>query len=192
MRLLSSQEKDLCRRILEGHGRYNCIPNLIDSDLSGVLINLNRIAKIATIEIPISKINLSDDETEVIIGQVKCVSQLILVTVNLIILLEKEGYILTYSSVSQEDGQSRFGQGVGNSEQCVDHQLPDKKITELLIEYSSKDILVTDEFLRFCNNGFIARDEQRFKKQITVAYTALVVALLAAFVNLFFNLYKVL
>lgn len=191
MRLLSDQEKQLCLRILEGHGGYNCIPNIIDRDLSGVLISLDKREKTAKIEFPVRSVNLSDSETSSIIARINQVSELILVIVNLITMLEKEGYILTYSKASKENNESRFGQGIGNSEHYVTHDLPDRNINDLLIEYSSKDILVTPEFARFCNKGFVSRDEQRFKRQIKIAYTALAVALFAAFVNLFFNLYKV-
>lgn len=192
MRLLSDQEKQLCLRILEGHGGYNCIPNIIDQYLSGILILLDKREKTAKIEFPVRNLNLSDSETSSIIARINQVSELILVIVNLITMLEKEGYLLTYSKASKDNDQSRFGQGIGNSEHYVTYDLPDKKINDLLIEYSAKDILVTPEFARFCNNGFIARDEQRFKKQICIAYTALAVALFAAFANLFFNLYKML
>lgn len=192
MRLLSEQENQLCLHILKGHGGYNCIPNIIDEYLSGVLISLDKREKKAKIEFPVRKLNFSDSETSAIIARINEISELILVTVNLIIMLEKDGYILTYSKASKENDQSRFGQGIGNSEHYITYDLPDRKINDLMVEYFSKDILVTSEFARFCNNGFIARDEQRFKKQIGIAYTALVVALFAAFVNLFFNLYKVL
>lgn len=192
MRLLSDQEKQLCLRILEGHGGYNCIPNIIDEDLSGILVSLDKRAKTAKIEFPVRTVNLPDSETSSIIARINQVSELILVIVNLIAMLEKEGYILTYSKASKENEQSRFGQGIGNSEHYVTYDLPDNKINDLLMEYSSKNILVTPEFARFCNNGFIARDEQRFKRQIRIAYTALAIALFAAFVNLFFNLYKLL
>jgi hypothetical protein len=189
MRLLSKEEKDLCKIMLDGNNGYNCIQNIIDHKLNDILISVNKPKKEVEILFPVWTNDVSKLPTEKIQTRLNEVGLLILTTCNLISLLEKEGYIMVYQKANQVSDLSKFGQGIGNATGNVSHQFSDKKVSEILIDYIDKVIVTTEEFDRFCKKGFIARDEQRFKKQIGIAYTALAVALLAAFVNLGFNLW---
>lgn len=49
------------------------------------------------------------------------------------------------------------------------------------------DIIPTDEFRRFCSRGFIARDEQRFQRQIHFTVGALAVSTLLLVLNMAFT-----
>lgn len=189
MRLLSKEEKELCKIMLDGNDGYNCIQNIIDHKLKDILVSVNKTKKEVGVLFPVWTNDVSKLPVEKIQTRLNEVGLLILTTCNLISLLEKEGYIMVYQKASQVSDVSKFGQGVGNAPGDVSHHFSDKKVSAILIDYIDKVIVTTAEFERFCAKGFIARDEQRFKKQIGIAYSALGVALFAAFVNLGFNIW---
>jgi len=183
MRILSDTEKDLCRRILKGKNGYNVIPNIIDDKLQQVLISIDKSSNKVEIIFPVRSIQLKNEDTQTIIERINDVSLLIVTICNLIALLEKEGYIMTVNQATEPNTKSKFGQGTGNMPNNVSHRFPDRKVNDLLVEYVDKNIIITPEFERFCKKGFIARDEQRFTRQIRLAYCAFGVALFAALVN---------
>lgn len=128
----------------------------------------------------------TDGEATNIIQRIEEISLIILETVNLIKLLEKENYILTLQRAPNEN-EFKFGGCIGNVPQ-ISYPFADENISKLLIEYLQKEIYVTEEFRRFCLYGFIARDEQRFRKQFRITITALIVTIIALLLNTIFNL----
>ena len=102
-------------------------------------------------------------------------------------MLEKEGYIMLIRRATNLPNTSKFGGCIGGMP-SVRHQFSDPNIARLLIDYNSKEIEVTDEFRRFCDHGFVGRDEQRFRRQISRSTSALVIAITALLLNIFFNL----
>ena len=187
MRLLNENEQELCLRILNGHGHDNYLGNIIDDKLEGVCISGQRDTGNVQLlfnfwsggKVP------TDEETNNIIQRIEEISLLILETVNLIDLLEKENYILSLQR-SPHDETFQFGGCVGNIAK-IPYNFPDKKISKLLIEYIQKEFYVTEEFRQFCRHGFISRDERRFRSQNRNQWIAIGVALFAALTSLFFN-----
>jgi len=187
MRRLNKNEQDLCLRILNGDGNNNYLGNLIDHKLNGVRISLTRNPPNVDLLFTIQNAMPTDEEAEIVIDRVQEISVEILTVVNLINLLEKDGYIMLLQRTNQVDNNSIFGRGIGNMPAITSH-FADRKISELLIDYTTKEIFVTEEFRQFCKHNFVARDEQRFRRQILITTTALVVATLALVVNTVFNL----
>ena len=188
MRRLSKEEQDLCIKILNGNGNNNYLQNIIDDKLQDVRISINR--ELKRVELLFQTINIfpTDEEGRIIVARINTLSLEIMTAVNLISLLQKEGYIMLYQKANRIDNESSFG-GLATNLKYVANKFGDNAVSGLLIDYSTKEIVTTVEFTEFCNHGFIARDEQRFKRQIGIAYLALTVALFAAFTNLFFNLW---
>ncbi|MFA4851566.1 MAG: hypothetical protein WC868_10305 [Bacteroidales bacterium] len=188
MRILNRNEQDLCLRILNGHGRNNYLGNIIDHKLDSVCISVTRDTKIVELEFAIHSGGQfpTDAETEEIIGRINEISLDILEVVNLINILEKDGYIMLLQKANQVSNYSMFGRCIGNMN-CVTHHFADEKISDLLIQYVNKEIYVTDEFREFCRHGFIARDEQRFRRQNRNAIIAISIAMFAVLTNLFYN-----
>ncbi|MBK9718260.1 MAG: hypothetical protein IPO85_12270, partial [Saprospiraceae bacterium] len=116
-------------------------------------------------------------------------TQLVLTLVNLIRILENDGYIILVQTADRVSSQSQFGNCVIN-ETKIYKEFPDKNVIKLLLEYVEKEIVITEEFRRFCNKGFIARDEQRYKKQFIISTSALVVAICALCINTCINVRK--
>lgn len=111
----------------------------------------------------------------------------IITAIHLIRMLEKEGYLLLFQEDPLEDTFDVGSAKINEQIMYMTSSIYDEKINGSIIEYLFKDIIVTEEFKRFCKRGFIARDEQRFKYQIRTALTALIVATAAGLSNLYFN-----
>ena len=90
---------------------------------------------------------------------------------------------------SNSQQPNRFGRCVTNLPNII-YDFKDQSVINLLCEYTNKEIYVTEEFSRFCKKGHIARDEQRFKRQISITQIALGVAILALLLNVGINLVK--
>jgi hypothetical protein len=187
MRLLSKNEQDICLRILNGDGDNNYLGNIIDHKLEGVRISITRNPVNVELLFTISKPIPTEEETSWTIERMREISVEILTVVNLINLLEKDGYIMLLQRTNQLSNNSTFGQGIGNLPAISSHFV-DQKVSQLLIEFTTKEIFVTEEFRRFCRKKFVARDEQRFRRQIAVTTSALIVAGLALIVNTTINL----
>lgn len=187
MRLLSNNEQDLCRRILNGDGSNNYLGNIIDHKLDGVRISLTSNPNNVDLLFTIQNASPTQEETEMVIKRVPQITVEILTVVNLINLLEKEGYIMLLQQVTQVPQKSVLGRGISNLH-SIKSDFADVKISELLIDYSTKEIFITEEFRQFCARNFIARDEQRFREQIARTHWALAITVIALIINIVFNL----
>ncbi|KDN54585.1 hypothetical protein [Flavobacterium seoulense] len=189
MRILSKLEQEICKRILKNSGSNNFIANIIDNDLKGVCIEVKRNPKKAGLIFTINSDLPTSEEKKYIIDKTEELSVFILQVVNLLKMLEKDGYILLLERGSNSKEDNKFGRCVINLP-SVEYSFKDDNIISLLCEYTNKEIYSTDEFKRFCENGFVPRDEQRFKKQIKITQTALFVAISALLFNVGYNLFK--
>ncbi|QDW20647.1 hypothetical protein [Flavobacterium sp. KBS0721] len=187
MRLLSKLETNICDRILKNSGSNNFLANIIDSDLKGVCIIVNRSPRSASLDFTIRNQAPTPSESEYIINKTEELSLFILQVVNLIKMLEKDGYILLLERGSNGMVSNKFGSCVSNLP-SVGYNFNDQNVIDLLCEYTNKEIYSTEEFKRFCENGYVPRDEQRFKRQILITQIALGVAIFALIFNLIINI----
>ncbi len=186
MRLLGTTEKEICNRILLNNGRNNFLANIIDQDLNGVCILTSHSPRTASLEFTIAGQLPTPAETNAIISRTEDLSLFILQTVNLLKMLEEDGYILLLERGSNSNQPSKFGRCVGNLP-SVTYTFQDPNVINLLCEYSKKEIYSTEEFVRFCKKGYVPRDEQRFRFQIRITQIALAVATLALLFNVYIN-----
>jgi len=186
MRILNEEEKKLCAKILTGAGRNNYLGNLIDDKLDGVRVHIIRSLKKVELLFQTQTDILAPEEQEALIDRIIDTTNELIMAIKLIHLMENEGYIFLVQNANQVDDEKQFGRGVGNAP-SVASDLSDSKIATLLMDYTDKEIYITEEFKEFCANGFIAKDQYRFQRQIKVAAIALIVAALALVLNTFFN-----
>lgn len=189
MRLLSKLEKELCDRILKGSGSNNFLANIIDSRLQDVCIEVDYQKTKARLILTIRNETPTTEESDAIIEKIQKISELVLQLVNLLQLLVKEGYILMLERGLNSKETKRYGQCVSNA-QSMGYTFKDQNIVDLLCEYSNKEIYATEEFRRFCKKGYIARDEQRFQRQILFTQIALAVSSVALLFNVISNLLR--
>lgn len=189
MRILNSSEKEICRRILKGNGANNFLGNIVDSELQGICIYVDRKNIQSHLIFTVNDINnISSEEYEKLSEATGSITPYILEVVNLINQLEKEGYILLLERGINSMEPSKFGRCVSNLP-SIEHHFVDKNFIQLLCDYSNKEIYTTEEFNRFCNNNFLARDEQRFRKQMRFTQIALGIAIAALLFNIIINFF---
>ncbi|MFP9114762.1 hypothetical protein ACLI1A_12540 [Flavobacterium sp. RHBU_3] len=187
MRLLNQTEKTLCDRILAGSGANNYIGNIIDRELVNTCILVSHTPMSASLEFTINNATPTKAETDWIISKTEEISLLVLHVVSLIKMLEKDGYILLLERGTNSRAAQKFGRCVGNLP-SVGYSFNDPNVISLLCDYTNKEIYTTEEFKRFCENGYVPRDEQRFRRQILFTQIALGVALVAFLFNIWSNL----
>ena len=177
MRLLSKEEQELCRRILQGDGRNNYLANILDSYLHDAKITTNKEKQTVCIRY---KMFAKDYKCFPLFERDPEIRRLILETVTLIKLLEQEGYIMLFMNASEEPN---FSIGAGpdilisadGEEQTVEieSEIKDAYVIQLLAEYSSKAIYVTEEFRVFCENGYIPRSDVQFNQNLELTRQSL-------------------
>lgn len=177
MRLLSKEEQELCRRILQGDGRNNYLANILDSYLHDAKITTNKEKQTVCIRY---KMFAKDYKCFPLFERDPEIRRLILETVTLIKLLEQEGYIMLFMNTTEEPN---FSIGAGpdilisadGEEQTVEieSEIKDAYVIQLLAEYSSKAIYVTEEFRVFCENGYIPRSDVQFNQNLELTRQSL-------------------
>ncbi|MDC1245270.1 hypothetical protein N8Z79_07435 [Crocinitomicaceae bacterium] len=182
MRTLSLEEQDFCRRILEGNGANNYLGNIIDHRLANLSIEITRNPQNVDLFYQISAQMPTQIETENAIAKIDEISVLILTIVKLIKDLEDGGYIHLLKKANNNSNVRKFGRAASNMP-YITNQFADPNISQMLIDYSEKEIYVTEEFKVFCENGFLARDERRFRSQIRTTTGILTVAIIALILN---------
>lgn len=174
MRLLSKEEQELCRRILQGDGRNNYLANILDSYLFGAKITINKEKQTVCIRY---KMFAQDYECFPLFERDAQIRRLILETVTLIKLLQQEGYIMLFMNASEEPNSS-IGAGpdilISADEEAqtieITSEIKDASVIKLLAEYSSKEIYVTEEFRVFCENDYIPRSDVQFNKNLNLTW----------------------
>ena len=172
MRLLSEQEQELCKRILQGDGRNNYLANILDSYLFGAKITINKEKQTVCIRY---KMFAQDYDSFPLFERDAEIRRLILETVTLIKLLQQEGYIMLFMNASEEPNSS-IGAGpdilISADEETqtieITSEIKDASVIKLLAEYSSKEIYVTEEFRAFCENDYIPRSDVQFNKNLNL------------------------
>ena len=170
MRLLSKEEQELCRRILQGDGHNNYLANILDSYLHDAKITTNKEKQTVCIRY---KMFAKDYKCFPLFERDPEIRRLILETVTLIKLLEQEGYIMLFMNTTVEPNLP-IGAGpdklisVGGEEQTIEikSEIKDASVIKLWAEYSSKAIYVTEEFRVFCENGYIPRSDVQFNQNL--------------------------
>ena len=166
MRILSEYEEELCQRIVSG--KIN-LPTLLDEDLDeSCIISVDESTQEVWVKYELSKFMLSPQERG---DKINEIVKTIIIAIKLLSLLQKENYITLYSQSEPVQSSYDFGPGPKNEEH-IHHNLPDRDVVSDILKYYLKTILISQEFIRFCDNGFIARDEQRFRQQIERATTS--------------------
>jgi hypothetical protein len=184
MRILSGKEQQLCKKLLDQKKKFSLIGDLLDQDHKGMVLRCDKKEK--TVKVFLTNLDMSKGVAMFDPSENQKVIEELITTLNLIKLLEKEGYIIIYKSVESSDIFT-LGSEIVKNENLFYH-FPDTEFALLLLDNIFKQIIITDEFRRFCNAGFMARDEQRFQKQIRTATKALYISAGGIILNLIFNI----
>lgn len=180
MRLLNSGERAFCKQLVNFGSAHFYFGDLVDEKLTEVGLTVDSANRKAALLLP----PRSESNAEQL--RFKAISTL-LTMVSVLELLEKDGYVLLFRISSRTEEQYRFGRKDVDLKDALVYPIIDDRTLTLLCKYSRKDIIPTDEFRRFCSHGFISRDEQRFKRQISFTVSALAVSTALLVLNMAFT-----
>lgn len=193
MRQLSQFEQELILRMQAGDG--NNLPNLIDPFLRDIRVRCNRELNQVELLAQTTQAMPDDQETQQVLDTIDNTSQVIISAVNLINLLDKEGYIILYTTANQIDNEMTYGQGAVNMP-SVSYDFPDERVKELLIKYSTQEIVFTPEATEYVTSNFITRDEQRHRESISLstkslkyARNGIIIAISTVLIGIGFDIY---
>lgn len=182
MRALYDLEKDIIRSLIDYHNR-GIIPNiasLVDPLLRNIDIHLdyqNRAVEL--------KIDQADFTPELAIDTVRSLTAQLLAVVNLLDYLEKNGYVSLYWEATPGQHE-RFGQLIeGNTP--ISYALPDRRMTDLLLENSLKSILVGQPLIEFAQDGFRTKDDIAFRTNMCIALSSLGASVVIGLIGLWLN-----
>ncbi|MEA2105128.1 MAG: hypothetical protein U9P82_00175 [Bacteroidota bacterium] len=190
MRILNKFEKYLVTQMcqVDWHGNLN-IPNLLDNYLQGLRIQIKREQNTVELLFETQTVQPDENETTALIDKIGGINQIIISTVNLISLLEKEGYIVLFNSATQIDNEVTFGQGAVNLP-FVTYTFPDEKTKNLLIDYTTKQIIPSTELDEYKKNKFLTRDDLKFRKNIRMAWIAILISIVSTISGLYFSVHN--
>lgn len=182
MRALYDLEKQFIQ-VLVDHSKRGQIPSiasLVDGLLGKTDVHLDYQNRAVELRFDVSIYNQG-----VLTETVRSLSAELVTVVNLLAYLESNGYVNTYLEATPGP-QERFGQLVQGN-QFIPFTLPDKKLTELLLDYSLKSILVGEPLLEFVNDGFRTKDDKSFRKNFRLALGSLFASVVIGLIGLCFS-----
>ncbi len=181
MRVFTQDEQDLLTRIRDGNGSN--LYNLIDPWILGVSFQ---------VDTSLNSVDFIFEEEGFVIERLYQIQATVIQSVNLLKLFEDKGYLFTFINVTQlPPNPFTFGQAAINV-RTVAYHFPDPRIAKMFCEYSVREIFVTPELDKFIKDGFITREEGRANRQWFTTRSALVTAIIALLINVFFNIYNIL
>ena len=162
MRLLSEQEQKLCWRISSlGDDPSNILQNILDPFLE--YARISGYYKEGKSKVKILQENSSAHKATY--SRAEEISRVILMAVNLIKLLERDGYIMLLQDLPKKPSNVTFGGGAANQPD-EPFEINDDDVARLLVDYSFTRIYVTEEFRAFCENGYIPRSDVQFNQNL--------------------------
>jgi hypothetical protein len=179
MRPLSSFEKRLLGKMIEISKQpeaSNNIMNLLDEDLEGVRLSVNREERTAQLMFEVHGVGLPTLlELQQITSRVTPLMQLIISAINLIQYLEKEGYVILFRRVEFPSNVVEFGRGATN----VPYQafpIPDAKVVEFLIQGIELVIIVVEPLIQYVKDGYRTPEDRRHQQNLKWTRIGVVVA----------------
>ncbi len=183
MRLLSDFEKQLVLRLRDIRnvagiqGVCNLV-SLIDPYIQDCNIIIRRQPRSANILFE------NNQGAQGIIESVNRVLDTIITAVNLLKLLEENGYIYSYINANQRPNPLEYGGLQQNLTNTVSHTIPSPAITKLLLQYSSQEILLTSEFDAFIERGYISREDHQFNQNYNLTRISVGISFVVGFVSI--------
>lgn len=110
----------------------------------------------------------SYDQDNNLIDEANKISLVLVKTIFLLNYLESNGYILMFSEGKPEDKIPPFSR-ITSLKKPITQEIYDPKICELILEYYSKSIVISQAIIELVDDNFISKEEIRHNENIRVA-----------------------
>lgn len=182
MRKFNSTEKKYIHLINSGIGAGRRIDNMLDNELIGFLLELNRADRSVRLKFELSGEAPQDSESLQLVRKVTELQVEIVILCNLLRYLEENGYIAVFRIAQFIDDNISFGQASQDS-YFIDSEIVDGKTIELLFKYIDLNILPTSDLIEFEQLGFVTPEEKRVSRQINALWASVVATLIIGFIG---------
>lgn len=186
MRTFNDKEKEILQLIDKSNGLS--FQSLIASKIIDCKLIINHETKQVRVRYKTINFSPSTEELERIREISDALFERIYLSVMLITLFIKEGYISLFRIQGQEPriilGDYKI------PEEGIINEIGDENIRNLLLEYTNKTLLVTSEFNEFVKNGFRTRDEKRQIKSLHLAWIGILTAIISSFISILLIIYS--
>jgi hypothetical protein len=183
MRAINDFERAIIKRILD-YSKRGDNPN-IASVIHPLLRDKDIVLdfKNTAVELRLDSHVYNNDDISTIVQKI---TNELVITVNLLDYLEKNGYVVTYLDSNVVSPYS-YGQLVlGNK--FIKYDFVDLKLIDLLLNFSLKTILVSQELIDFVEKyGYQSRADYNTHISINIAVFSLIITALLSVIGLIFN-----
>ena len=174
MKTFDKIERKLIKTIAEDERMGGNIISLLDDYLDKTHIIINIKERKITLNLDIQNKKPTPKEEEWCIKKLKQLQYQIIVALNLINYLEKNGFITTYKPTNVLQNIIPFGKGLNIY--SIPYSFPDSKTNDLLIKYVKNEIIASPDLKVFVSNKYQTKYDLRFIRQMRVAWTGIIIS----------------
>lgn len=116
--------------------------------------------------------------------------EIIAILMQLILYLEKQGYIASYKMTPEAlKAEWSFGQGI-DEDLRLSIPFPDQEIVKNLINHLFKEIIPLEPLKDLASHDFVTPEERRFRKQYKLAITGIVISIVIGLSVITLNIFS--
>jgi len=178
MRVFDEDEKRIIGAINHGIGYSRNLVNLVDSrkNLQGVRVSIDEKDKSGHLLFQIAQQEPTADELYTATKRFEPIIELMIKCVTLLEYLEKEKLAVFFDPASKGNQPIVFGMGATNLP-FLSMPIYDDNVVKLLFKYAHKEIMPSPSLRQLEKDGFLFKEEIRFKKQHLATWTAISVSI---------------
>jgi hypothetical protein len=171
MRAFDDFEKGILRKLklyYESGILQNYI-SLLDDQFENKEIVINKTHNIVTIGFDYDKyMPSSSNGAHTISDEVNNISIILIRTIFLLKYLEENGYVFLFHESKQSTSPNKHSR-ITSSKIPISHEIADKNVCEIIINYFTKTILISQAILELVNDNFISKEEIRHNENIKIS-----------------------
>jgi hypothetical protein len=182
MRMLSNNEKEYLRELDKNKYSRHFIVSELQDKLKDEILSFDFTQKKIIIKLPQPK--SIQDQMITQSKRIEVIENEIIMIVNLIGILEREGYIFLVTNRRNDiAAENLLGTGILSADCCI--TLPDNDISEYFINLLGRRIIPTQQLIDLIKHGFIPIEDRKYRTTNIIAVVGIVVAILLGLLPIF-------
>jgi hypothetical protein len=171
MRTFDDFEKNILRKLkeyYEGGILQNHI-SLLDDEFDYKEIVIDKTNNIVTIGFDYDRYMPNGNNGAYnLIDEVNHISRVLIKTIFLLKYLEDNGYVFMFNESKQSDSPNIHSR-ITSSKKTIRHEIADKNVCNIIINYFTKTILISQAIIDLVNDNFISKEEIRHNENIKLS-----------------------